>query len=189
MRSAATPQSSLHSVQGTAAAAAAFVDSLCELDKSVAESMLVTCDVYRGAVHMPSQHSPTSAPAACREHLFTTKMTSETYVPCTQTPCRRFKDYEVRSYPSFIVAQCAMDSSSTSGGSSPGVNPAGPGTLAFNKLAGYIFGKNNRGQRMSMTTPVFSSSAGTMQFVIPPSTAKVSCWGHRKRCHGGSRDF
>ncbi|MEW5301051.1 MAG: hypothetical protein WDW38_009378 [Sanguina aurantia] len=87
------------------------------------------------------------------------------------TILKRFKDYEVRSYPSFIVAQCAMDSGA-GGGSAPGVNPAGPGTLAFNKLAGYIFGKNDRGQRMSMTTPVFSSSGGTMQFVIPPSTAK-----------------
>ena len=50
--------------------------------------------------------------------------------------------------------------------------PSGEGGGAFNALAGYIFGKNDRQQKMSMTTPVFTDSQGKMQFVV--STQQVS---------------
>lgn len=60
-------------------------------------------------------------------------------------------------------------SSGGSGGSSPGGN----GTSAFMSLAGYIFGKNDRQEKMAMTMPVFSNSSGRMQFFM----------GHNKVTH------
>ena len=33
-------------------------------------------------------------------------------------------------------------------------------------LAGYIFGKNDRQEKMAMTMPVFSDSSGQMQFFM-----------------------
>ena len=33
-------------------------------------------------------------------------------------------------------------------------------------LAGYIFGKNDRQEKMAMTMPVFSDSSGRMQFFM-----------------------
>ena len=38
-------------------------------------------------------------------------------------------------------------------------------------LAGYIFGKNDRQEKMAMTMPVFSDSSGRMQFFM--GTGKV----------------
>lgn len=67
------------------------------------------------------------------------------------------------------------DSSSNNGaGVSGGINPASAGMKAFNALAGYIFGGNSAGSKMAMTTPVFSSTAGTMQFVVPTDPSLVS---------------
>ena len=40
------------------------------------------------------------------------------------------------------------------------------GTSAFMTLAGYIFGKNDRQEKMAMTMPVFSDSSGRMQFFM-----------------------
>ena len=40
------------------------------------------------------------------------------------------------------------------------------GAGAFKALAGYIFGKNKREEKMAMTTPVFTR-AGQMEFVLP----------------------
>lgn len=37
---------------------------------------------------------------------------------------------------------------------------------AFNELARFIFGGNQRGEKLQMTTPVFSDTRGRMQFVI-----------------------
>ena len=58
--------------------------------------------------------------------------------------------YEVRKYESFIVAE---------------VSPSMNGSAAFGTLAGYIFGKNQGGQRMAMTTPVISTPE-KMQFYM-----------------------
>lgn len=84
---------------------------------------------------------------------------------------RRCAAYEVRRYEPFLVAETPMDEvragrSSVTGGPPAGVSPAGPGGAAFGALAGYIFGGNEAGQRMAMTTPVFSDSAGRMRFVV-----------------------
>lgn len=72
----------------------------------------------------------------------------------------------------------AEDASSPAGssgrqGSSGGSSPAGNGTSAFMSLAGYIFGKNDRQEKMAMTMPVFSNSSGRMQLFM----------GHNKVIH------
>ena len=59
----------------------------------------------------------------------------------------------------------------SSSGQKPG--PSGEGGSAFNALAGYIFGKNDRQQKMSMTTPVFTDSQGKMQFVVSTQQVRV----------------
>lgn len=98
-----------------------------------------------------------------------------TSTPNLETPeysiLYRSADYEVRKYPSFLVAETPM---------APGSNAtSGSG---FNELAGYIFGGNQGSQNMEMTTPVFSKPAvgssepAKMQFVMErrfPSTESL----------------
>lgn len=66
------------------------------------------------------------------------------------------------------MTQDASSPASSSGraGSSGGSSPGGNGTSAFMSLAGYIFGKNDRQEKMAMTMPVFSDSSGRMQFFM-----------------------
>ena len=54
-------------------------------------------------------------------------------------------------------------------GGAASVSPAAGGGGAFNALAGYIFGGNAARDRMAMTTPVFTDSGGSMQFVVRTS--------------------
>jgi len=61
----------------------------------------------------------------------------------------RRRDYEVRRYADFSVAEVPV-------GGKPGP-AAGKG---FQDLAGYLFGGNEGGESMAMTTPVFSWPAG-----------------------------
>lgn len=62
------------------------------------------------------------------------------------------RDYEVRRYDPIVVAEAPYG--------------AGPmGSAAFGALAGYIFGRNGRGEKMAMTTPVLSDTA-KMQFYL-----------------------
>ena len=44
---------------------------------------------------------------------------------------------------------------------------------AFNRLAGYIFGKNEQNEKMEMTTPVFSNKNQKMQFVVEESSNSI----------------
>eukprot|EP00741_Cyanophora_paradoxa_P017347 tig00020961_g16757.t1 len=61
---------------------------------------------------------------------------------------RRFAEYEVREYERFVEAEVAIAG-----------NPLG-GSSAFQSLAGYIFGRNEREEKMAMTAPVFSTYEG-----------------------------
>ena len=140
--------------------------------------------------------------------------------PSLETPqyevLKRTKDYQIRRYQPYLVVESPMDEQASS---SAQVNPAGPGTMAFQALAGFIFGRNQRGEgrwwlvrseqcaagtfnrmqpcqflprasqciscccccccflatgeKMQMTTPVYSDTQGKMQFVIGPSAHKV----------------
>ncbi|KAI3409314.1 uncharacterized protein J3R85_019492, partial [Psidium guajava] len=72
---------------------------------------------------------------------------------------KRTADYEVRKYLPFLVAETSGDKLS--------------GSKGFNDVAGYIFGKNSKTEKMKMTTPVFTQafdnelSKISIQFVLP----------------------
>lgn len=69
-------------------------------------------------------------------------------------------EYEIRAYDPYIVAELEVDGDMNRAGNS-----------AFRILAGYIFGKNESGEKMQMTAPVASeplpdSEAYTYAFVM-----------------------
>lgn len=70
------------------------------------------------------------------------------------------KDFEIRFYPSATVATVHSSAKSYKELSGPG----------FRKLAGYIFGGNERNTSISMTAPVhmdINDSVSSMSFVMP----------------------
>lgn len=91
--------------------------------------------------------------------------------PALETPgytvMKKFADYEVRKYDSYLVAETGpgIDVREMRDGSPTKMDPQAAGQ-SFNSLASYIFGKANvGGAKMEMTTPVFTNS-GRMQFVL-----------------------
>ena len=66
------------------------------------------------------------------------------------------KYYEVRRYPSYIVAEIDVDDDFKRAGNS-----------AFRVLAGYIFGDNEPQQKMAMTAPVESREGVRMNMTAP----------------------
>lgn len=83
---------------------------------------------------------------------------------------KKRRNYEVRDYSPFLVVETNIkDAPSTF------VNPAADGSSAFQKLAGYLFGGNVEGDKLEMTTPVFSTSKGRMQFYVG-SKYQVECF-------------
>jgi len=73
---------------------------------------------------------------------------------------RKYKDFEIRYYPSATIATINSDAKTYRDLSGPG----------FQKLAGYIFGGNESKTKISMTTPVhmdINDSVSTMSFVMP----------------------
>lgn len=83
--------------------------------------------------------------------------------PDLETPkyqiLKRTATYEVRKYSPFIIVETQSDKLASSTG--------------FNDVAGYIFGKNSREEKIPMTTPVFTQafdpdmSKMSIQIVIP----------------------
>jgi len=74
------------------------------------------------------------------------------------------KEFEIRFYPSSTLATVYSSAKSYKELSGPG----------FRKLAGYIFGDNSTGTKISMTSPVhmnINSSQSSMSFVMPSSYA------------------
>jgi hypothetical protein len=70
------------------------------------------------------------------------------------------KEYEIRYYPETTMAMIQSTANSYKDLASPG----------FRKLAGYIFGGNESGQSIAMTTPVhmdIRNDTSTMAFVMP----------------------
>lgn len=86
-----------------------------------------------------------------------------TLQPDLETPeyvvLRRYADYEVREYEPFLVAE------TNTGGRLGAGAMTGRDFNPFGALAGYIFGGNETGEKMAMTTPVYTSE-GKMQFVM-----------------------
>jgi len=78
---------------------------------------------------------------------------------------RKYKDFEIRFYPSATIASINSNAKTYRDLSGPG----------FQKLAGYIFGGNEANKKISMTTPVqmdINDSVSTMSFVMPSSYTK-----------------
>ncbi len=80
---------------------------------------------------------------------------------------RSEKDFEIRFYPSTTMATITSFAKSYKE----------LGSSGFNKLAGYIFGGNNKQQKIAMTSPVhmdINDSLSTMSFVMPAEFDKDS---------------
>ena len=80
---------------------------------------------------------------------------------------RKYKDFDIRFYPSATIATINSNAKTYK-------DLAGPG---FQKLAGYIFGGNESNTKISMTTPVqmdINDSVSTMSFVMPSEYSKES---------------
>jgi len=78
---------------------------------------------------------------------------------------RKYKDFEIRFYPSATIATINSNAKTYRELSGPG----------FQKLAGYIFGGNEDNKKISMTTPVqmdINDSVSTMSFVMPSAYKK-----------------
>ena len=73
--------------------------------------------------------------------------------------------FQVRQYSDCSVVRTARQRDFSADGVKLG-EPKMSGAGAFQALAGYIFGKNQRDEKMSMTTPVFTRD-GQMEFVLP----------------------
>jgi len=81
------------------------------------------------------------------------------------TIVRKYKDFEIRFYPSTTIATINSTAKTYKGLSGPG----------FQKLAGYIFGGNESNTKISMTTPVqmdINDTVSSMSFVMPSAYNK-----------------
>ena len=78
---------------------------------------------------------------------------------------RKYKDFEIRFYPSATIATINSNAKTYKDLSGPG----------FQKLAGYIFGGNDANTKISMTSPVqmdINDTVSTMSFVMPSAYKK-----------------
>lgn len=78
---------------------------------------------------------------------------------------RKYKDFEIRFYPSATFATIHSNAKTYRELSGPG----------FQRLAGYIFGGNDANTKISMTSPVqmdINDSGSTMSFVMPSAYSK-----------------
>ncbi|CAM8922994.1 unnamed protein product [Rhodiola kirilowii] len=90
--------------------------------------------------------------------------------PDLETPkyqiLKRTASYEVRKYAPYIVVETAGNELS--------------GSKGFNNIAGFIFGKNSKQEKIAMTTPVFTHTMDTdaskvaIQIVLPSDKAMSS---------------
>ena len=72
---------------------------------------------------------------------------------------KNIEDVEIRLYPNMIVAKTALQGNSFDK----------QGSNGFRTIAGYIFGGNDKNQKIAMTSPVVMSIGDTMYFVMPKS--------------------
>lgn len=99
---------------------------------------------------------------------------SETPVGLKEPPYRVVKKtetYEIRDYGGYSVASTSMGRGTVleSGEPVDNSNLAETGA-AFNSLAAYLFGANQQGKAMDMTTPVTTTSWGEMRFFLSDNT-------------------
>ncbi len=74
---------------------------------------------------------------------------------------KNIEDVEIRLYPNMIIAKTALQGNSFDK----------QGSNGFRTIAGYIFGGNDKNQKIAMTSPVVMSmgDSATMYFVMPKS--------------------
>lgn len=72
------------------------------------------------------------------------------------------QNYEIRDYEGYCVASSSM----TKVGEPYSMDDLAKGGAAFNALAAYLFGANDEGRSMEMTTPVATTSLGEMRFFL-----------------------
>lgn len=78
------------------------------------------------------------------------------------TVVKKDKEFEIRFYPSATIATVTSNARTYKDLAVPG----------FRKLAGYIFGGNEKGEKIAMTAPVhmeINDSVSNMSFVMPAS--------------------
>ncbi len=94
------------------------------------------------------------------------------YATAPHVVVRRDGAFEIRDYPALQLAQTSMDRGENGG---------------FMRLFDFISGKNEAGEKIAMTTPVFMERApggetGSMAFVLPegksrpPSPSRTNVW-------------
>lgn len=88
--------------------------------------------------------------------------TPEGLVGPTYSVVSKGEGYEIRDYEGYKVASTSM----TKVGEPYSIDNIGKGGAAFNALAAYLFGANDEGRVMEMTTPVSTTSVGEMRFYL-----------------------
>lgn len=76
---------------------------------------------------------------------------------------KRYQDFEVRAYPSYVVAETEVE------GAQDDV-----GNEAFSRLAGYIFGNNHGSKKLAMTAPVTQARAEGTKLAMTAPVTQVS---------------
>lgn len=100
---------------------------------------------------------------------------SETPVGLKEPPytvVKKTETYEIRDYEGYSVACTSMRGGAILENTEPidNTNLANTGA-AFNTLAAYLFGANQQGKSMDMTTPVTTTSWGEMRFYLSERNA------------------
>ena len=90
---------------------------------------------------------------------FLTSRLSASYETTEYTVADRDGAFEIRDYPELTLVSTPMKTRGADG--------------SFMKLFGFISGRNDRSEKISMTTPVFmtGTESGTMSFVVPKAVA------------------
>jgi hypothetical protein len=87
------------------------------------------------------------------------KTSTDNSIERDYTVLKKFDGFEIRKYPSLYVATTKLSSSGYDGNSSEG----------FRKVAGFIFGANDKNQKIAMTSPVIMDMKDSveMSFIMP----------------------
>ena len=140
--------------------------SIMEMDERFPHKCVKHVDTW-DSIENQTYLSP-EAVAEVLKQVFNFAKTPENLKTPKYVTLRRYRDFEVREYEKFFVAETSLNSNT--GSAKMEDSEAGQ---AFNRLAGYIFGKNERNEKMEMTTPVFSNKNQKMQFVVEESSSEV----------------
>ena len=84
---------------------------------------------------------------------------SKNIVNAEYTVLKKYSEFEIREYPEMFVAKTKLSGDSYDNNSSKG----------FRRIAGFIFGGNNKQQQISMTSPVIMDMKESveMSFIMP----------------------